>query len=121
MPKSKLSFNRDFQIWAYSVSHGRLLLRSCKSAQHPTRIDVLFTDVQTMEVRANIQTISIEEVNISDVVDRSTKPKDTLEPGQKVFLLKSIGWTGCIVAGSLSWHEDNGEYGQPSVLCPERF
>jgi hypothetical protein len=37
-------FQRKFQIWLYSVSHGQLLLRSNRSDEFRTRVDVLFKD-----------------------------------------------------------------------------
>ena len=37
--------NRQFQIWSYKVSHAQLLLRSTKSKNDPTRIDLLFKNV----------------------------------------------------------------------------
>lgn len=111
-----LSFNRDFQIWRYDVGHGALLLRSCKSEKEKTRVDVLFKDVRVMELRAYLRTLSIEEVPASEVLNRPTKPDGTIEHGLIVYLVKSQDWTGCIVAGAVYWHEDDGEYGQPSAL-----
>jgi hypothetical protein len=43
-----------------------------------------------------------------------------MEDGHRVFLLKCDGWTGCIVAGAVHWHEDDGEYGEPSALLANR-
>ncbi len=38
--------DRRFQLWAYTVSHGSLLLRSTKTDDEPTRVDVLFRNVK---------------------------------------------------------------------------
>jgi hypothetical protein len=38
--------DRLFQMWLFTVGMTRLLLRSTKSEEHPTRIDVLFQGVQ---------------------------------------------------------------------------
>jgi hypothetical protein len=40
---------RRFQMWAYSVSHSLLLLRSVKTAVHSSRIDLLFTGVSFIQ------------------------------------------------------------------------
>jgi hypothetical protein len=40
-----MTFSGRFQWWAYTVSHGQLLLRRTKEPEHPTRADVLFKDV----------------------------------------------------------------------------
>ena len=43
--------HRMFRLWAQTVSHGQLLLRSPRSYIHPTRIDVLFKPVSAQKVR----------------------------------------------------------------------
>jgi len=40
-----INFERNFQIWKYTVGHGQLLLRSTKDPKCPTRIDVFFKNV----------------------------------------------------------------------------
>jgi hypothetical protein len=114
MSKSIVIFNREFQIWNYSVGHGLLLLRSPKATGRPTRIDVLFTDVRVIELRTSLSTLNIEEVELADVAERATKPIETMESDLRIFMLKCKTWTGYVVAGSVQWHEDQGEYGQPS-------
>jgi hypothetical protein len=116
MHKSIVTFDREFQIWNYTTSHGQLLLRSPKAAGRPTRVDVLFSDVRAIELRASLPTLAIEEVEPNDVAERATKPSDTMESGHKIFLLKCSDWIGCVVAGAVHWHEDQAEYGQPSAL-----
>lgn len=93
-----------------------MLLRSPKSTDKSTRIDVLFTDVRVIELRAILSTLLIEEVDATDVAERPTKPSQTMETGHRVFVLKCESWSGCIIAGAVHWHEDEGEYGQPSAL-----
>lgn len=39
---------RVFQVWAFTVSMGRLLLRSTKSGSFRTRVDVLFQNVKAI-------------------------------------------------------------------------
>ena len=50
MSEAIVSFPRRFQIWLYSVSHGQLLLRSNRSGEFSTRIDVLFKNVAAIEL-----------------------------------------------------------------------
>ena len=40
-----INSKRMFQIWSFVVSHTELLLRSTKSPDHRTRIDVFFKGV----------------------------------------------------------------------------
>jgi hypothetical protein len=42
--------DRVFQLWTYTVSMGRLLLRSTKSDQFVTRLDVAFQNVQAIQL-----------------------------------------------------------------------
>lgn len=42
--------DRQFQIWRYEVGHAQLLLRSMKGDQHASRIDVLFTAVEAIDL-----------------------------------------------------------------------
>ena len=44
--------DRVFQLWAYTVGMGRLLLRSTVSDQFSTRIDVVFQNVQAVQLLA---------------------------------------------------------------------
>ena len=98
------------------MSHGQLLLRSPKAPGLPTRVDVLFTDVRAMELRTTLQTLTIEEGQPSDLSGRPTRPQEATEAGHKFYLLRSGDWVGYIIAGTVHWHEDHGEYGEPSAL-----
>jgi hypothetical protein len=42
--------DRTFQLWDYSVSHARMLLRSAASPGVPTNIDVVFFGVERVEI-----------------------------------------------------------------------
>jgi hypothetical protein len=49
---TSLEFKRSFVVFSYYMGHGVLLLRSRKTLEHPTRIDILFKDVRAIEIRA---------------------------------------------------------------------
>ena len=111
-----ISFDRKFRLATYRCSHSQLLLRS---EQSPTRLDILFKDVSACELRTFLSGLSIEEVEPDEVKDRASNAIDAMEDGQKIYLLKSEGWTGYVVAGAVFWHEDEGTFGQPSAFMPE--
>jgi hypothetical protein len=111
-----LIFKRPFVVFSYHVSHGLLLLRSAKSPVHLTRIDVLFQDVRAIECRTEIPDVLIEEVSPDFIRNTRTKATEILEHGHKVYALKSTGWTGFVVAGIVSHHEDDQEFFAPSKL-----
>jgi hypothetical protein len=116
MANHLISFEREFQLWSYTASHGQLLLRSPKAPNRPTRMDVLFTDVRSVELRTTLQNLIIEEANASEISERPIRPAETAETGHKFYRLRSGDWIGCVVAGAVRWHEDSREYGESSTL-----
>lgn len=105
---------RKFQIWKYTVGHHQLLLRSPKSPESPTRIDILFKGVALVHLRTSLVGISIAEISkaqAEDLVGELSALKDI-----KVFTAKSTGFVGYVVALSAACHEDEGEYNDPSFF-----
>lgn len=46
--------SRHFQMWRYDVGHAQLLLRSVKDDFNASRIDVLFKDVETIDLPTSL-------------------------------------------------------------------
>ena len=67
-----LEYDRTFSLHLYWVSHGLLLLRSGKTKEYPTRIDILFSDVRWMTLPAWFEGIRIESGELSDIPLRLT-------------------------------------------------
>lgn len=113
--------DRLFSMFGYSMSHGLLLLRSGKSNETPTtRVDILFQDVRAMEMRAWFKGIRIEEVDDPQFLDgQLSKPAEMIEPGNKIYVLVSVGCRGFIVGGIVQVKEDDGELFGPSALVSE--
>ena len=110
------SSDRRFSVYSYSVSHGRLLLRSGKSNKCATRIDILFHDVRGMEIRSWFDGIEITEESPKLLENFASNPSILLELGNKVYSLKGVGWNGYVLGGILRTHEDDGEFFGPSSL-----
>lgn len=106
-------FSRMFQVWAYLVSHGQLLLRSTKAAGVPTRIDILFKDVAAMKLPARFETLTISIV---------AKHPEELDPdlvrSRTFFRLSGPRFEGYVVAGSMTQSEDQREFDEPSGIFP---
>jgi hypothetical protein len=99
------------------MSHGLLLLRSRKSPPGaPTRLDILFQDVRALEVRCWFDGLTIEETDVDFLKDFHSNPAQMIEPGNKIYLLKSRDWFGFIVGGIMRTHEDDGEPFEASKL-----
>jgi hypothetical protein len=109
-------FKRPFVLFSYSLSHGLLLLRSAKSPAFPKRIDILFQDVRAIECRSDFSDLVVEEVNAEFLNDVRSKAREVIEPGHKVYSLKSGNWIGFVVGGIVSHHEDDGEFFASSSL-----
>ena len=116
MKKLLFESSRTFVIFSYGMSHGLLLLRSRKTEQAQTRLDILFQDVRAMEIRAWFEGVKIEEVGPEFLQPRSSNPAEMIEPGNKVYSLSGVGWSGFVVAGIMQLKEDEEEFLAPSAL-----
>jgi hypothetical protein len=107
---------RRFEVISFEGQRGSLLLRSRKSNEHETRVDVLILDVRAMEMRCEFDGIRVEEVDRSYLDGFRSNPSDTLEPGHRVYSVTGGGWQGYTVGGPVFIHEDDKEYMAPSAL-----
>jgi hypothetical protein len=114
-PPQTISFDRLFQIWTYVVSHSQLLLRSVKTQEAKSRIDILFKNVGLVCLASSLDTIAVEQVAPSVVGLAGTEP---FLKGRTVFQVKSSNHNGYVIAGAVVCHEDQGEYHEPSFLLP---
>jgi hypothetical protein len=90
--------SRRFQLWAFTVSHGQLLLCSPKGDGGPTRVDVLFKPVRRMDLPTVMNGVRIEAV----VKGR--------------FRLSGTDWEGEVLAGTVASAEDDLDFSDPSPL-----
>lgn len=111
-----MTFKRSFVLFSYSLSHGLLLLRSAKSPTCPKRVNILFQDVRAIECRTDFPDLVVEEVGADFLNDVRSKAREVVEPGHKVYSLKSGHWIGFVVGGIVSHQEDEGEFFAPSSL-----
>ena len=110
-----VNFSGRFQVWSYSVSHGQLLLRSTKSAERPTQIDVLFSNVAAMCLAAAFDGMEIRRAAASDF----TPPLQLgalSSSGRETYRILGREVDGYVVAGSVVWDEAAREYDAVSQL-----
>lgn len=102
-----------FQWWSFTASHGQLLLRSTKSSDRPTQIDILFKNVSAATLRTVIDDLEVVET------DRNAKALvgGQVTPG-KVFLVRGRGYEGSVIAGNVTRAEGDHEYYEQSPLLP---
>ncbi|MGO1054742.1 hypothetical protein [Crossiella sp. CA198] len=95
------SSDRTFQVWDYTASHCRLLLRSPGDGDR-TRIDLVFAEVSEMKLSAAY----VGGLRIHCAAGSAG-------PDRRRFLLTAEGIADHVVAGAVGWHEDQ-DLGQPS-------
>jgi hypothetical protein len=110
--------DRTFQMWAFTVSMGQLVLRSTKSEHFETRIDVKFQDVRALQLPTILVGLTIRE---SGSIEASLVAKNADLPpglGGTVFSVEGSNYSGYVVAGVVATSEDDGDYSEPSELWP---
>lgn len=114
-----LCFQGMFQIWSYSVGHGQLLLRSTKSPDRPTQIDILFTDVAAICIPTTFDGVEVHEV---DAADLRTQPVlgNLSWCDRRVYAIAGPGVDGYVVAGAVAFDEGDREYDSVSPLFDGR-
>lgn len=111
---------RRFVLVSHAHGYGLLLLRSTKRDKSSTRIDILFKDVRAMEIRRWFDGIRIEDADKQYLADNKSCPIEMMEHGNLVYALKSGNWTGFIVGGIVSCHEDDKMYGERTALLKDQ-
>jgi hypothetical protein len=110
-----LNSPRTYQLWRYAVGHGQLLLRSTKSADRPTRVDVLFKNVAVLNLPTHFDGISISEASEAEV-GKFVNLESELMGTRRLFLVCSENFQGYVIAGAVFSHEDQGEYNDSSFF-----
>jgi len=116
-----VEFQRHFQMWKFTVSHGMLLLRSTKSPNHPTRVDVLFKNVARINMPTTFDGFIVSAASEAETQDLVQQLGTLALHRRHTFLIEGSNFRGHVVAGIVVWHEDEGEYSQPSVLTSGDF
>ena len=117
MPDEIINSEREFQIWQYTVGHRQLLLRSTKSPDFPTRIDVFFKGVSELHLPTAFSGLSIREASDRDIRELcGLLNSQSLAKGVKVFKLQGIDFLGYVAALIVVCHEDEGGYYEPSFF-----
>ena len=110
--------DRVFQLWAYTVAMGRMLLRSTKGDALATRVDVLFQNVKALKLPTLVEGLVVTAG--AGAAAREISDATGLLPDEetKFFIIDSSSGRGYVVAGVVAVTEDEGEYFEPSKLWP---
>lgn len=110
--------DRRFQLWAYSVSMSRLLLRSTKDEGATTRIDILFQNVAAVALPASLLGVVVRPANDEELRWIADSSGVEVRSG-RAFVVEGDGYRGYVVAGAVVEAKDDGEYFEPSPLWPD--
>ncbi|MQY07261.1 hypothetical protein [Actinomadura macrotermitis] len=111
--------DRRFQLWAYSVSHSQLLLRSNagedrQGCSHETTIEVMFKPVTTVKIRDAYNGLAIRCATPEEAERiKTSTPSIEFLRDDRVFALETQGETDYVIAMAVGWHED--------ILSPTRL
>ena len=108
--------SRNFKVWQYSVSDGRLLLRSPRPRGGDTRVDVQFTGVRLMLLRPTYDGLTIRPAS-ADERDLLLN-RYGIDAAQGQIHILGRGLASFVVSGGVQWHEDSDPEGDPSWLGP---
>ena len=109
--------HRSFRMWSYRVGHNLLLLRSVKSEQEPTRVDVLFKPVAALNLPSEFRGLRIRDADADEAASiRSVAGGSWIEE-HRLFIVEGGEFTGWVLAAAVAHAEDNGEYSDPSSLA----
>ncbi|MFI1995640.1 hypothetical protein [Actinoplanes sp. NPDC020271] len=106
---------RDFSVWAYTVSHRQLLLRS-RPTGGQSRIDVLFKPVRVMKMRTEFDGLVIRCGTTAER-DRILASTGLAGKDLHVLMVGTAAELDYVVAGAVGWREDDGQDNEPSSLA----
>ncbi|GGM34391.1 hypothetical protein GCM10012275_02160 [Longimycelium tulufanense] len=118
MPKIvfPLKLHRRFEFFSYIVGHGGLLLRSRNSAEYPTRIELMFKDIEEMRLQNTMEELEIDLITDPERINDQLGVTEVHE-SRHVFALSAANFrTGYVVAGALYLAEDDLGFSEPSAI-----
>ena len=95
-----------FQTWEFKVSHGHLLIRSPKTPECPTNIDLMFVAVEYIDLPRHLRGLEMEEPNEADISvirERLGKP---IGSEYSIFVIISDSRRYHVVAAALKISEN---------------
>jgi hypothetical protein len=113
-------YERRFTMHLYWTSHGLLLLRSGKSKENLTRVDILFRDVTWMTLPTWFDGLEIVLSSAEALPFRLPTTIQREIHSRRVYRLTTDGVDHFIVASKrISIAEDDGHYFEDSLLIPD--
>jgi hypothetical protein len=107
--------DRAFTVWAYTISHSQLLLRT-RTTENQSRIDILFKPVRAMKLRIEYDGL---------VIRCATQPEAERIQGENTgttrsahcLILETAGESDYVMTHAFGWQEDLESDHDPSHLA----
>jgi hypothetical protein len=96
---------------------GRLLLRSTKTEEFPTRVDILFQNVKLVHLATTIHGLVVRSPDDNEQ-ERIIRDTGLIQDDENRFFVIDGLHPGFVVAGVFVTREDKGEYYDSSELWP---
>jgi hypothetical protein len=87
-----------FKVWEYRVSHGQLLIRRPKTSELSKNFDIMFYNVDYMDLPYAFSTLVVREPNAQDMAFAMDRTGKDLEK-KRVFVLQNGERRHIVVAG----------------------
>lgn len=110
---------RRFELWRYTVSHGQLLLRSNKSNEHSTRVEILFKGVHAMNLCSLMRGISIGPCPAGSAEYALIGAVNLRDAN--LYRVATDDFSGYVAALAMFATEDDLDFDGPSALLREPF
>ena len=91
---------RSFKLWEYRVSHKQLLIRCPKATNAESNIDVMFFNVQYIDLPTSFPDLQLDLPTRDEAV-RLREHVEALAEGQIVFAIKTNHRRHLVVAGAV--------------------
>ena len=114
---TQVSFERPFQVWFYTVGHSQLLLRSNRSGERGTRVDVLLKGVKAIQLPTVLQGLRMVKASRPEALQTSRKFGIQLLDDEHVFMLEGANYVGFVIGLVAFAHEDEGHHNDPTFFA----
>ncbi|MEY9849854.1 hypothetical protein [Streptacidiphilus sp. MAP5-3] len=111
-----VEWDREFKVWAYGFSYSRLLLRSEPRFDSDERIEILFSNVQHMNISAEMANLKIDRVELREEFEAI----GIGVPPEPHFAFSLNSGAGYVIATQCDWHADREWIDAPSHFAPFR-
>jgi hypothetical protein len=98
-------FDRTFKMWDFYITHSQLLLRSHRTVTHPKNIDLIFGDVDYVELPTTLFGLELVEPGPDDL-RKAEQVMGGPVAAERVFAIETQGRRYLVVASGMVIQEN---------------